>query len=298
MRGYKVLALGLSAVVAFTFAACDDQPTEPEQQATQLQADSHLLGNGYPKAKFDYKLNILGVPQDKSADMDNNNGRRIFVQLNGGQEVTNKGGKNNHLKTSDVNKIYLCNSTNGENDYNKDARCDDWRNANDSEFGVIDANATDGNGALFALPDPCIGEDSTDGCSPTYYIWARAKAGSGSATITTCADEEGTGFDGSDDIWCGDNGITLSKQSAFKAIPVHDALLYMTITVDDFIDDGSGGNIGDPELAACIDKDNDATDGEPDTYDVYLFDRCFENYFWNYDNNGLKNLELRFYAAS
>ena len=50
-----------------------------------------------------------------------------------------------------------------------------------------------------------------------------------------------------------------------------------------------------PELAACIDKGNDATDGEPDTYDVYLFDRCFENYFWNYDNNGLKNLELRFY---
>ncbi len=106
------------------------------------------------------------------------------------------------------------------------------------------------------------------------------------------------GFDGSDDIWCGDNGITLSKQSAFKAIPVHDALLYMTITVDDFIDDGSGTNIGDPELAACIDHGAAATDGEPDTYDVYLFDRCFENYFWNYDNNGLKNLELRFYSAS
>ena len=69
----------------------------------------------------------------------------------------------------------------------------------------------------------------------------------------------------------------------------------MTITVDDFIDDGFGNNIGDPELAACIDKGNDATDGEPDSYDVYLFDRCFQDYFWNYDNNGLKNLELRFY---
>jgi len=31
--------------------------------------------------------------------------------------------------------------------------------------------------------------------------------------------------------------------------------------------------------------------------DVFVFDRCFENYFWNYDNNGLKNLELRFYKA-
>ena len=34
------------------------------------------------------------------------------------------------------------------------------------------------------------------------------------------------------------------------------------------------------------------------TLDVSLFDRCFQNYFWNYDNNGLKLLELRFYSAS
>jgi hypothetical protein len=31
---------------------------------------------------------------------------------------------------------------------------------------------------------------------------------------------------------------------------------------------------------------------------VYLFDDCFQNYFWNYDNNGLKLMELRFYSAS
>jgi len=285
MRGYKVLAASLSVLVAFTIAACDDKPTEPEAQqaVSELQAS---LGNGYPSPHFDYKLNIIGVPRDKSADMDNNNGRRIFVQLYGGGEVTNKGGKNNHLKNSDKNKIYLCNSTNGENDYNRDSRCDDWRNANDSEFGVIDANATDSNGALFGIPDPCVGDDSTDGCTPTYHIWARARAGSGSATITTCADETGTGFDGSDDIWCGDNGVTLSKQSAFKAVNVTDALLHMTIYVND---------LTDPELAACIDPGAAGTDGLTDTYDIYLFDRCFENYFWNYDNNGLKNLELRFY---
>jgi len=34
------------------------------------------------------------------------------------------------------------------------------------------------------------------------------------------------------------------------------------------------------------------------TIDVYLFDDCFQNYFWNYDNNGLKLMELRFYSAS
>ncbi|MGB5673530.1 MAG: hypothetical protein WBO43_03200 [Gemmatimonadota bacterium] len=284
MRGFKVLAVALSAVVAFTFTACDDQPTEPEQQA-QFKPDK--LGNGYPSTQFDYKLNIIGVPQDKSADMDNNNGRRIFVMLNGGGTVTNGGGKNNHLKNSDVNKIYLCNSTNGENDYNKDERCNDWNTANASkDFGVIDANATNSDGALFALPDPCADADSKTSCDPSYAIWARAKAGSGSATITTCAeeyyDDDVTPPDGYD-IWCGDNGVTLSKQTAFRAVQVTDALLYMNITINGLEDD---------ELATCV---GTSTTGS-ETIKIYLFDQCFENYFWNYDNNGLKNLELRFYS--
>ncbi len=84
------------------------------------------------------------------------------------------------------------------------------------------------------------------------------------------------------------HGITLSRQNARKAIEVTSSLLYLTISVDDATD---------PDLAACIDPDGDSSDGEADEYDVYLFDNCFENYFWNYDNNGLKKLELRFYAA-
>jgi len=281
MRGFKTLSVLLAAGVALTFTACDqEQPTEPQADQAQF-----ALGNGYPVPSFDYKLNIIGVPHDKTADMDNNNGRRIFVQLEGGGEVTNPGRKNNHL-VSNVNKIYLCNSTNGENDYNKDSRCDDWIAANpNKDFGVIDANATNDDGALFALPDPCLDADPLTACTPTYRIWARAKAGSGSATITTCADETGAGFDGSDDIWCGDNGITLDKQTYFKAVEVSDNLLYMTIYVDDTTD---------PGLAACIGGPG-ATDLDEDEYDIYLFDNCFENYFWNYDNNGLKNLELRFY---
>jgi hypothetical protein len=218
--------------------------------------------------------------------MDNNNGRRIFVQLNGGGEVTSKGRKNSQLASSDVNKIFLCNSTNGENDYNKDTRCDDWIADNpNQDFGVIDANATNSDGALFALPDPCADADPSTACTPTYAIWARVKAGSGSATITTCADESGSGFDGSDDIWCGDNGITLDKQTYHKATNVSENLLYMTLYIDDSVD---------TDLAACIGGPG-ATDGDEDEYDIYLFDNCFENYFWNYDNNGLKNLELRFY---
>jgi hypothetical protein len=279
----------LAMAAAVTLVACNETPTNPATAASDRP--SFDLGNGYPQDQFDYSLQIIGVPQDKSATMDNNNGHRIFVQLYSDNTVTSPGGKNNHLAKgggNDQNHIYLCNSSNGENDVN-DARCDTWRATHAGEFGVIDANGTDGDGAIFGVPDPCVGTSSTDGCTPTYAIWARAKAGSGSATITTCADETGAGFDGTDDVWCGSNGITLSKQTANKAIDVSNSLLYMTISVNDATD---------PQLAACIDSGPNGTDGGADTYNIYLFDQCFENYFWNYDNNGLKVLELRFYFAA
>ena len=279
-------AAGFVLSGALALGACSDGPTTPGANA----APSSLLGNGFPEGGHDYSLHIIGVPKDKSATMDNNSGRRIFVQLQSNNTVTDPGGKNNDgLKKGggdDQNHIYLCNSSNGENDVN-DARCDTWRATHGGDFGVIDANATDGDGAIFGLPDPCAGTSSTDGCTPTYGIWARALT-AGSATLTTCADEKDAGFDGEDDVWCGSNGITLSRQTARKAIEVTSNLLYMTISVNDATD---------PDLAGCIDSGPDGSDGAADSYNVYLFDNCFENYFWNYDNNGLKNLELRFYAA-
>jgi hypothetical protein len=226
------------------------------------------------------------VPKDKTANMDNNDGRRIFVQLESDNVVTSPGGKNNQLAKGggdDQNHIYLCNSTNGENDV-VDTRCDTWRASNVNQFGVIDANATDGDGAILGIPDPCADSDPLTPCTPSYSVWARTHGPSGSATLTTCADETGGGFDGTDDVWCGSNGITLYAKSR-KAVDITSNLLHMTITVD---------GATNPQLASCL---GTSTTG-PTTLDVFLFDRCFENYFWNYDNNGLKLLELRFYSAS
>ncbi|MCL7972430.1 MAG: hypothetical protein M8866_10160 [marine benthic group bacterium] len=264
MRGYKVLALGLSAVVAFTFTACDEQPTEPEAQASEM---SFAKGNGFPPGAHDYKLNIIGVPKDKSADMDGNNGRRIFVQLNGGETVTNGGGKWKPGKSWDdlnkVNKILLM----------------------PGEFGVADANATDSDGALFYLPDPNTGD------GPEYSVFARALGTPGGyATLTTCADEDGDGFDDSDDVWCGSNGVTLTRNGKKpRAVNVTENLLKLVISVDPDTD---------PELSVCLGGSGDTPDFDDPAaeFDVWLFDACFENYFWNYDNHGLKLLELRFYA--
>jgi hypothetical protein len=263
-------------------AACAGEPTSPDfadapdTPDLTLQADAHT-GNGFPQGAHDYKLNIIGVPHGKTADMDDNNGRRIFVLLNGGETVTNAGGKwktdtDYWKQDSRVNKILLV-----EGD----------------GYGVLDANATDKDGAQFMLPDPCVGDDSTDGCTPVYDVYARALGTpNGKAIVTTCADEDGDGYDDYDDIWCGSNQLEVERKAGrSKAELVNDELLRMVVTIDP---------TSDPELYNCVNGDPLDTDVSalaPSSYDVYLFDRCFENYFWNFDNNGLKLLELRFYAV-
>src|SRR6266851_7412742 len=57
-------------------------------------------GNGAPSGSH-YNLNIIGVPKDKTADMNNNDGHRIFVQLNGGSAAGDITGKN----FSDISKV-------------------------------------------------------------------------------------------------------------------------------------------------------------------------------------------------
>src|SRR5262247_2240075 len=79
------------AVVALTIVACaDSTATSPA-----IVAKDALLApnsNGFPQGPHDYRLNLIGVPKDKDATMDNNNGRRIFVRLNGTASKTPKGG--------------------------------------------------------------------------------------------------------------------------------------------------------------------------------------------------------------
>jgi hypothetical protein len=53
--------------------------------------------------------------------------------------------------------------------------------------------------------------------------------------------------------------------------------------------------ITDPDLAACL-TGGDST--VPASLRTNVFNPCFENFFWTYDNNGLKLLQLRFYPES
>ncbi len=127
----------------------------------------------------------------------------------------------------------------------------------DGTFQVLDANGTDGT-ASFKLPAP-----------GTYSIWARplGKPG-GMSKMTTCAIDPITLTEvcsTSNEIFIRDTG-----KSSFRNVTT----ALTSINLDDSLTD---------VIAAC-----GATT-------VSLFSPCLEGYFWAYDNNGLRILQLRFY---
>ena len=80
--GSRVL---VAASAALMLSACAESPTGPDLVPPQVP----LLGNGFPdngKATL-YKMNILGHPGTPSSSMLNDEGKRLFVKLNGNTRV-------------------------------------------------------------------------------------------------------------------------------------------------------------------------------------------------------------------
>ena len=186
-------------------------------------------GNGAPSGPH-YNLNLIGVPNPKTADMTGDNGARIFMPL---------WGKAN---------IKLCNSSDPEGPcYGMD-------------FAVLDANGTDNDGASFALPEP----DPTNSGTSQYSVFARAlgKPG-GTAKMTTCATDPV-----SDEIVCSMAVLNLDRShKGFDNVTKY--LLYIYYDLD----------------------------GDGTAERIPLFYDSLEEYFWMYDNSGLKLAQLRFYPG-
>ncbi len=130
------------------------------------------------------------------------------------------------------------------------------------DFQVLDANGTDGS-AAFQLPNP----DPTNSGQTTYSVWARAlgKPG-GSSTTTACATDPVTG-----ELYCSVYSMVLVRSTGKSTFDnVSKDLLYIYADVK-----GTGSLQRYP-----------------------LFDSTLMDYFWNYDNNGLKLAQLRFYQVS
>lgn len=127
------------------------------------------------------------------------------------------------------------------------------------DFQVLDANATDGP-ALFQLPDP---DPDNDGIT-AFSVYARAlgKPG-GSAVATTCL------TDAAGDTWCSTENVVLVRSTGKSTFQ----------------------NVSRELLTLCLDTDGDSICDVR----VGLFDDDLADYFWNYDNSGLKLAQLRFY---
>src|SRR5438093_11024524 len=129
-------------------------------------------------------------------------------------------------------------------------------------FDVLDKNGTDGE-ASFSLPAP-----------GTYTVWARALGTpGGQSKIATCA----TFIDpitGVATILCStENEVFVRGTGKSKFRDVTSALTTITLVA------------GSPAELAC---------GTPT---VSLFATCLQDFLWQYDNNGLKLLQMRFYPS-
>lgn len=132
----------------------------------------------------------------------------------------------------------------------------------EGEFKVLDANATDGS-ASFQLPSP----DPMNTGTTTYSVFARAlgKPG-GAARIATCATDPLT----MEEVCSTLSTVAVRSTGKSNFDNVTSSLLYIYVDLDG--------------------------DGEPERYP--LFDDALKDYFWSYDNAGLKLLQLRFYPVS
>jgi len=129
-------------------------------------------------------------------------------------------------------------------------------------FDVLDYCGLDGS-ASFQLPSP----DPTNSGTTNYSVFAKAlgKPG-GTSKTTTCAVDSLT-----QETWCSIYSFVAVRNTGKSSFTnVSKELLYIYADMN--------------------------ADGKLERYP--LFDQSLQDYYWAYDNNGLKLLQLRFYQVS
>jgi len=134
-------------------------------------------------------------------------------------------------------------------------------NLSEGAFQVLDGNCTDGP-AAFQLPNPDPGNTGTT----VYSVYARAlgKPG-GSSTMNTCFTDTST-----NETYCSIYQLVSTRTTSKSSFTnVSQDLLYVY-----YCDTTTGKIVRDS-----------------------LFDNTLYNYYWNYQNNGLRLAQLRFYPG-
>jgi hypothetical protein len=108
------ISLSLVTLAAASIAACTNESTSPTRANPTGTASFGTGLPGNPSTAL-YKFNMIGVSDPKQVSLDGDQGKRMFVLLNGHSTI--------NLQQGD-------------------------------SFDILDANATDKDGGLFQLPDP------------------------------------------------------------------------------------------------------------------------------------------------
>jgi hypothetical protein len=215
-------------------------------------------GNGAPSGAH-YNLNIICVPQAKTADMTDTQGHTIFVPCEG------------------ATKIYLIE---GE------------------DFAVLDRNGTDANGASFQLPPTDTGVITDEpGVQDECTLY------NADGTV----DEDGVP-DAGDYYVCGTGTSVWSVFARALGNPGGTVVVMLCGTTDDGIDVCSTANQLTLGARRRPPKFENVTANLLYLYNVTidgvlykripLFSDVLQDYFWSYDNHGLKLLQLRFYHCT
>ena len=225
--------------------------------ATVIGPDSAITGNGAPSGPH-YDLNIIGVDNPKKPPMVGNDGHTIFVALGDW--------KNQTTVETDIwltpGPFQVCDA----NGFDPAYKCDGTQIGR----GL--------NGAVFQLPcDTAIPTDfgCQDGtASASYTVWGRALGQpNGKAVITTCAYDIVTGLP----VCSTENTLDVFSRGKGKST-FQDVTSQLTTLQD-----------------VCFDVVN--PDGSVSTIcgDVSLFNSVLQDYFWKYQNTGLRLAQIRFY---
>jgi hypothetical protein len=229
-------------------------------------------GNGAPSGNH-FTLNIIGVDNPKNVNMNQGAGNTIFVKLGSDTE-----GLDQHTKISLIE---------GET------------------FAVLDKNGTDADGAKFQLPAPgtdayIIGSPGDADTTTDYSVFVRplGKPG-GWCTITTCADVLDSTFGGllpnnvqrtiqnSAGYFGGyasleQVGYEITHRDAGQEKFTNVTAQLTTIVFKVWVDLDAGGDVDANEIFYVR---------------VPIFDDSLQGEYWDYDNNGLKVLQVRFYPG-
>ncbi len=214
----------------------------------------------------EYQFNIIAT-STKNPDMQNNDGHRIFVNLDGSTRI---------YMTGDTDTLVTGDNygwTNG------DLNCG-------TKFDVLDANGTGTNGkALLLVPcDPLTASNLNPDVCFNVYATPLGKAGSSGATIdVVCA------FDGTC-LGCNIDGGSCTTGTIDKTLATHSGRPVVENITSLF------------RASGCIDLDPlvfpGCTTGDIQFKNEWIFNiQQLLYYYWDYDANGNRLTQIRFCNA-